>query len=1090
MGQTRHYGLAFFDFGDQLDTSINVQKEINRFVVVDKQIYGMYRVFGNGVIEGWNVQDEGLQGEDGITVSVSQGVGVINYVAAETPLPGFIYNLPINSIVDIYAVLTGSTYLDRQISFVYSSVTLTSSNVVRIARVSTGANSILYIDNNTRDLIGFEEIIQTAINEHKHRGTPSKIDLEDEVRNQLPGARLEGIDASKITSGQFDIERIPLIDHNDLDNNGLLTHAALDSFVQTLSQNNKELLGEITSVNLLKLLLFWKYNYIDVDEHFVNELAIIPGISPNSFIDFNASKANINLINNCISGVPARSGIFTSVFWNDTFSFNTANFRNNVIIENDTVALTRSDQSDEVVTQFNEETVGWTHETITVSDTNAVIVTENTNRLGRLTSGSTENYYFRKNWSYPSNAKNWDGSYDELAIKVKTSDEVHGPVYMYIVNGSNTNSDGNFGSLEAGDITGTKVPQASWTLLAQDENMSDFVEKVFDISSLGLNDVSQITIYTSDANLVFDIDDIVVRRTNLVSPSGTIRFRYSTEAGVVFHSIFYDADTPEDTAVSVRVHTSTSEDGLLRSSYSMPLNSGDVIALPGSYSEIEVTMTSNDLQTLSPVLNSLELRILVDADFTGFVIDTEEEWNSGTLGNLSVSDSPEAGKSNLTISTPINVGGRYFSKSNSISEINYRDVSVRDSGFSGNLMPIAPGQAREWSSSSARGFSTATSVVRKYNKNFLIADMGNNRVVEVDKTGRLVKGFGSAYAIDSTFYPVSAIYNSVDKILTVVFTKTVTVADLTQIYFTIGSSSIYLTEDDVVINSNKAGNRILEVQLDDDTAVRLVTATTGTLGVNFDSGAFTDTISIPTGMTSSNNPIYSAESGFVCFVGNFTYIDNISHPVFVGETSDDNWIIGNSSIFYSKIDSNKEDSRSVPDIAEIDPEDVANTENKLISSDIKFSDYSLGGIYEYSSGRFIVAGIGDGSTSLSTVDGQVLIDDYKAVHGADATIPESIMFRASAMTDLKTKAGKVVILDKVNSRVQVVYSSPDGLYPSDIDGYDSGEKIVSESSFADASGRLVKIDTYGNITWNYGSGTFSVINDVRVLNGDNLIISV
>jgi len=371
--------------------------------------------------------------------------------------------------------------------------------VVRIARVSTGANSILYIDNNTRDLIGFEEIIQTAINEHKHRGTPSKIDLEDEVRNQLPGARLEGIDASKITSGQFDIERIPLIDHNDLDNNGLLTHAALDSFVQTLSQNNKELLGEITSVNLLKLLLFWKYNYIDVDEHFVNELAIIPGISPNSFIDFNASKANINLINNCISGVPARSGIFTSVFWNDTFSFNTANFRNNVIIENDTVALTRSDQSDEVVTQFNEETVGWTHETITVSDTNAVIVTENTNRLGRLTSGSTENYYFRKNWSYPSNAKNWDGSYDELAIKVKTSDEVHGPVYMYIVNGSNTNSDGNFGSLEAGDITGTKVPQASWTLLAQDENMSDFVEKVFDISSLGLNDVSQITIYTSDA---------------------------------------------------------------------------------------------------------------------------------------------------------------------------------------------------------------------------------------------------------------------------------------------------------------------------------------------------------------------------------------------------------------------------------------------------------------------------------------------------------------------------------------------------------------------------------------------------------------
>ena len=35
MGQTTYYHLAFFDFGDQLDTAINVQKEIDRFVVID-----------------------------------------------------------------------------------------------------------------------------------------------------------------------------------------------------------------------------------------------------------------------------------------------------------------------------------------------------------------------------------------------------------------------------------------------------------------------------------------------------------------------------------------------------------------------------------------------------------------------------------------------------------------------------------------------------------------------------------------------------------------------------------------------------------------------------------------------------------------------------------------------------------------------------------------------------------------------------------------------------------------------------------------------------------------------------------------------
>ncbi len=1086
MGQTRYYGLAFFDFGDQLDTSINVQKEIDRFVVIDKQIYGLYRVFGNGVISGWNVRDEGLQGDRGITVSVSQGVGVINYMATETPLAGFIYNLPINSLIDIYAALSGSTSLNRSINFTYSTIALTSSNVIRIARVSTGENGIIYIDNDVRDLIGFEDIINDAINEHKHRGTPSKIDLEDEVRNQLPGARLEGIDASKITSGQFDISRIPLIDHNDLDNNGLLTHAALDSFVQTLSQNNKELLGEIASVNLLKLILFWKYNYSDVDEHFINELALIPGISPNSFIDFNASKANINLIQNCISGKPAQTGIFTSVLWNSTFSFNTAILKNNVVIENDTVALTRSDQAEKVITQFNENEIGFSHEAITISDaTQAAFKTEETNQFGRMTSGSTENYFFRKNWVYPDGAENWDGSYDELAIKVKTSDQVHSPVYMYVVNGSNKNSDGVFGSIEAGDIDGVKTPSASWTLLAQDENMSEFTEKVFDISSLGLNDVSQITIYTADENLVFDIDDIVVRRTNLISSTGTIRFRYSTEAEVVFHSIFYTATTPTDTSISIRFKSSSIEDGLLSAGWSAPLNSGDVVAFPGSYSEIEVVLSSDDLQTLSPVLSSLELRILVDADFTGFVIDTENEWNSGTLGNVSTNDSVEVGKSHLTISTPINVGGRYFAKSGSVSEINDEDISIADGGhgFSGNRMPISPNQAREWDNNSARGFATISSVQRRFDNAFLVADLENNRVVKIDGNGNLVKGFGSTYSVDtSSLYPLSAIYNSVSKILTIVFTRAPVVADITQIYFSLGSSSIYLSTDDVVLNNNKAANKVFEVQLDDDTAVRLVSATSDNLFVNFDSGAFTDTMDIPTSMSSSSNPIYSAESGFVCFVGDFTYIDNISHPIFVEETSGDNWIIGNSSIYVGTPDAAKEESRTVPDIVEIDPDDVANVEGKLISSDIKFSDFSLGGIYEYADNRFIISGLA--SSSTQTPDGTILRSQY------DAPIPDSVEFRADAMDKLVDYAGTVIILDKVNSRMQVVYSSPDGLYPSDIDGYTSGEKIISESSFADSSGRLVKIDTFGNITWNYGSGTFSVINDVRVLNNDYLIISV
>ncbi len=57
----------------------------------------------------------------------------------------------------------------------------------------------------------------------------------------------------------------------------------------------------------------------------------------------------------------------------------------------------------------------------------------------------------------------------------------------------------------------------------------------------------------------------------------------------------------------------------------------------------------------------------------------------------------------------------------------------------------------------------------------------------------------------------------------------------------------------------------------------------------------------------------------VCFVGDFTYIDNIRHPVFAEETSDNNWVIGNSSVFYGEIDPLKEEDVEVPDVIEIDP---------------------------------------------------------------------------------------------------------------------------------------------------------------------------
>lgn len=1103
MGQTRYYNLAFFDFGDRLNSSINVRKEIDRFVVIDKQLFGMYKIFGNGVIDGFNVSDAGFQAGKGISVNISEGTGIINFIAAQNEIPGTVTSLPPNTVVNIYAKIVGSTYLDRAVVFLYSRMPV--ANAIKIALVSTGADNILFIDNNVRDLIGFEEIIQEAINEHKHRGTPTKIDLTEEVRNQLPGARLEGIDSSKVVSGRFDVDRIPLVDHNDLEHNGMLNHAALDSFIRTFMQSNKELLGEINSVNLLKMIIFHKYKDVAADEYFINELALIPGISPDSYIDFAATTANIDLGSGCISGRPSRTGIFTSVYWNDTFSFNTNTFNKNVIIDNDTVFLDASDSSTEFLADFSF-IQPFEKETIMVSNSQqAVIVSDDGNNVGQLGGGGTLNYFYRINYDLDK-YKKWDGIYDQIVIKIKTTEQAHDPVYMYVVNGSNVRNDGvsGFGSIEAGNIDGVRVPSSSWEILAKDENSATLLEKTFNIHGLGLTEVSQITIFTSDS-FIFEIDDLEVRRVNIISETGKIRFQYSTEASVTFHTIFFDVDTPSGTTATLKLKTASTVDSLSGAGafWTQNLNSGDVIALTGSAAEIEVEMTSDETRMISPVLNSIELRLLTDANFTGFVIDTEDEWVRGSVKNLDINPAVQVGKDVLNISTPINVGGRYFAKAGSISENDSSGGAVY--GFSGTLMPISPVQARYWKSSSSRGFKTVTSVVRRFDNSFLVADMENNRVMQVDRNGNLVKGFGSTYSTDDRFYPLSAVYNPTNQILSVAFTRAAVVADITKISFFIeDASQIALTTEDKILNNNKSGNKVLEIELDDDTAVRLLNVTGDDLTVDFGSGAFTDTIIINEGegLKATGNSIFSPVSGLVCFVGDFTFIDNIKHPIGVYENSENNWMILNSSIYYGGPDrgtgvvpdptekADLEASTPVPSIIEIDPNDVSNTTDKLISSDVTFSDYTLGGIYEYTTNqRFVVAGIEKDSNAISVGTGQDLRDQYENAVPPVVT-PFDVQFRADGVDALAGYAGRIFVIDKVNNKQQIMYSCPDGLYASDVDKYDNGDLSVAESALADASGRLVRIDNFGNVTWSYGAGNFHIINDSKVISDDSLIISV
>ncbi|MCF7795989.1 hypothetical protein K9M42_02750 [Patescibacteria group bacterium] len=1082
MGTTKFYGLTFFDFSDTLDSSLSIQKEIERFVVIDKQLYGLYSVFGNGVINGWDVQNNGYNIDNGISVLITEGIGIIKYMVAESMQVQYLNNLPSNSEITIFANSTGQTLQNRIVNFSFVIGGDIPEDTIKIATVVTGNENIVYVDNDDRDYLSFEQTIKDEVDNHKHRGTPSKIDLQEETKNQMPGARIEGIDASKIISGTLNLEQIPKLDHNDLENNGLLTHAALDSFVSTLEKSNKELLGEISSVNLLRAVIFLKYLYPDIDSNFINEFICIPGISSDNIIDFESSTANIDLDSQCISGKPVQIGQFVSTYWNDQNSFYNAYKKTNVIISDGEVSLKRSGENIEIIENFETFAPGVDlsfDKNIVLRNDYAKVISEgdNINKIeGKYSGEFNANSDLRV--LYSKNIKKSDSStgtsvgidlsedYDELAMWVKTNNSNHKPVYFYLING---NYEINAEIPDENQIGPFEIIPENHITSNQDDSKNNFEEKVINLSQIkqvpnlkNIDNLTKIVFYTDelDDDFIFYIDNIYARRTNLVAPSGSVRLRYSTQAQVTFHSIFYEGSVPNNTNINVRVKTSNSEEALSRAPYTMYLNSGQIFATEGTNVEIEVNLLSSD-ETVSPVLRSIELRMLVDSDLNGFEITEKDDFERGTLENLIISD--DIIDNQIELSDPINIEGYYFSQANSINEIDDNNVGVY--GFAGNKMPLAPNQTAIWEQKPYKKFDYITSVKRMHDKSYLIADTHNDRVLRVDNEGNLIEGFGSTYFVDDNLYPVSIVYNPNLYILTLVLSKPVSLNDISKISLYGGVEEIQLSSEDTILSNSKCNNKVIEISLSEDNYVKLKGY--DNLSINFSKGVFTEDINIPDGISSLLN-IYSQ---FDVFVGNFVYMDNIRHPIEFNKI-DEKWIVGNVSkpaLFYNKNNINFEDI-NVPSIMEFSLEENIINFNYSFSK-IYFSDFSMGGIYKISEGQMVVAG--------------VIESEYGAFMGTS----EGTDYNSIASNALAGWVGVVAIIDKVNQKYNIIYNSPDGLYPSDVDVDTEGNIIVSESSFTGSNGRLIKLDDYGNITWMYGMGFFDIINSINVTDENNIIVS-
>ena len=288
--QTEQYKLGYYVEGERTDSIT----EERRFLTLDAQLRGLYSILGNGVIFGWTFK---TSANGAMTVSVTQGNGIIGFVSTESISDTDLVLFP-NSVNYVSANLTNTSYWDKSVTFSTSLSSTVLDNSIPLGSVLTDGTKIVSFDTSARVEISLVQTIQQLVKNHRHIGgedNPSLIDLSANVQGVLSQGNIPDLDASIITTGVLDPTRIPKIDHiSGLQNQGVLTHSQLDSFVEQLSTLGKTVMGETALVNLLQLVLALKHQWPEVDEFLVNEIALIPGVSPDSFIDFDNTTANVD----------------------------------------------------------------------------------------------------------------------------------------------------------------------------------------------------------------------------------------------------------------------------------------------------------------------------------------------------------------------------------------------------------------------------------------------------------------------------------------------------------------------------------------------------------------------------------------------------------------------------------------------------------------------------------------------------------------------------------------------------------------------------------------------------------------------------
>lgn len=833
--RTDKYGLAYYQQGEYT----SALDEMQRFETLDAQLHSLFSILGNGIISGWNILAVSGAGNE-LTAQVTSGSGHVTFVAVESANAVNLALTP-TSRNWIYAVLTPESYWTKSVNFSAYLYEDEDSKNLLLGYVDTDENSITGINTDARKELGFRAIVQSVVKNHRHIGgtdNPSPIDLSQEVTGVLNQESLPDLDASLVKAGTLDPDRIPTLSHiNDITDQGELTHAQLDSYIQTLNIVDQSLMGEVSTSNLLQLVLALKHAYPEIDDFMVNEIAFIPGISPNSYVDWDNTTATVDTRTFAEGGTHKISGVASSGLttytrsWNTNEDFESGN-NSNVIISGSSIYL--DNQEDELVLDNFSSINSWQVLTSDVSSISASLSLDSNSSnyissptSGKLTIGSEEvdvSLLVKKTFS----AQNWS-NYKYIRFFIKTASVEHGDLFFYFV-------DDNVGSQNSD----TKVLDRNSPTINVDTLQNGWQEVTINIESFTRTAISEMGFYIStqqgwDTSRGFDlnIDNVSLTSGNKYFEDGYARMRFGGEALYQFWRVRWDALIPSDSessgvSLNVRTRVANSESGLDTAIWTDYTSvSGDTIPITTgtlySWIEIEAYLSASTNLTRTPSLQKLYLDFYTADSDSSFMYDTKDDWETGKLFNIDTQSSPGS----IQISNASEIGDTFYGSNGFAVQLD--DNLTQLYKITGFMLPRSTPQVIRNESPS---LGSITGVSRGDNGNIWVTDIDNDRVIELGKNGDLVRMFMGSFLTDPTDvygteefgpgsnenYPTASVaeegsetlqvlqsfYNSDKKTLYIIFNKNIeniyadaTTFDINKIYLKIGSQRFYLDDSDV-----------------------------------------------------------------------------------------------------------------------------------------------------------------------------------------------------------------------------------------------------------------------------------------------------